>query len=100
MKTTSLRSYDVCVCELFHTLWLMSIADWSKPLGGFTASWMSRAGSRGVSVAMCDCGNSTTSQTRPVSKHRFSALRIDKKWLVEAQIGLLWRSFCSSSHRV
>ena len=30
----------------------MSIADWSKPLGGFTVSRMSRAGGRDVVVAM------------------------------------------------
>ena len=71
-----------------------------KPLGGFTVSLMSRAGGRDVAVAMRDCGISTTSQTRPVCKHCFSALPIDKTLSVEAQIGLLWRSFCSSSYRV
>ena len=78
----------------------MSIADWSKPLGGFTMSWMSRAGDRDVAVAMRDCGIATKSQTRPVCKHCFSALPIDKTSSVEAQIELLWRSFCSSSYRV
>ena len=39
---------------------------------------MSRADVRDVVVAMRDCGISTTSQTRPVCKHRFSALAIDK----------------------
>ena len=57
----------------------MSIADWSKPLGGFTVSPMSRAGGRDVAVAMRDCGISTTSQTRPVCKHCFSALRSIKR---------------------
>ena len=61
---------------------------------------MSRAGGRDVAVAMCDCGISTTSQTRFVCKHCFSALLIDKTSSVEAQIRLLWRSFCSSSYRV
>ena len=68
-------------------------ADWSKPLGGFTVSRMSRTGGRDVAVAMRDCGISTTSRTRPVCKHCFSALPIDKTSSVEAQIGLLWRSF-------
>ena len=54
---------------------------------------MSRAGGRDVAVAMRDCGISTTSQTRPVCKHCFSALPIDKTSSVEAHIGLLWRSF-------
>ena len=54
---------------------------------------MSRAGGRDVAVAMRDCGISTTSQTRPVCKHCFSALPIDKTVSVEAQIGLLWCSF-------
>ena len=61
---------------------------------------MSRTGGRDVTVAMRDCGISTTSRTRPVCKHCFSALPIDKTSSVEAQIGLLWRSFCSSSYRV
>ena len=56
----------------------MSIADWSKPLGGFTVSRMSRAGGHDVAVAISDCGISTTSQTRPVCKHCLSALPIDK----------------------
>ena len=77
-----------------------SIADGSKPLGGFTVSRMSGAGGRDVVVAMRDCGISTTSQTHPVCKHCFSALPIDKTSSVEAQIGLLWRGFCSSSYRV
>ena len=54
---------------------------------------MSRACGRDVAVAMRDCGISTTSQTRPVCKHCFSALPIDKTSSVGAQIGLLWRSF-------
>ena len=58
---------------------------------------MSRAGGRDVAVAMRDCGIPTTSQIRPICKHCFSALPIDKTLSVEAQIGLLWRSFCSSS---
>ena len=58
---------------------------------------MSRAGGRDVAVAMRDCGISTTSQTRPVCKHCFSALPIDKTSSVEAQIGLLWHGFCSSN---
>ena len=61
---------------------------------------MSRAGGRYDAVAMRDCGISTTSQTRPVCKHCFSALPIVKTSSVEAQIGLLWCSFCSSSYRV
>ena len=36
----------------------------------------------------------------PICKHRFSALPIDKTLSVEAQNGLLWRSFCSSRYRV
>ena len=54
---------------------------------------MSRAGGRDVAVAMRDCGISMTSQTRPVCKHCFSALPIDKTSSVEAQTGLLWRGF-------
>ena len=61
---------------------------------------MSQAGGRDAAVAMRDCGIATTSQTRPVCKHCFSALPIDKTSSVEAQIKLLWRSFCSSSYRV
>ena len=61
---------------------------------------MSRAGGRDVAVAMRDCGIATTSQTRPVCKHCFSALAIDKTSSVEAQIELLWRSFRTSSYRV
>ena len=78
----------------------MSIADWSKPLGGFRVSRMSRAGGRDVAVAMRDCGISTMSHTRPVCKHRFSVLPIDKTSSVEAQSGLLWLGLCSSSYRV
>ena len=78
----------------------MSLADWSKPLGGFTVSRMSRAGGRDVAVTMRDCGISTTSRTRSVGKHRLPVLPVDTTWSVEVQIGLLWRSFCSSSHRV
>ena len=66
----------------------MSIADWSKPLGRFTVSRMSRTGGRDVAVAMRDCGIPTTSRTRPVCKHYFSVLPIDKTSSVEAQIGL------------
>ena len=65
-----------------------------------TVSGMSRAGGRDVTVAMRDCGIFMTSQTRPVCKHCFSALPIDKTSSVEAQIGLLGRSFCSSSYWV
>ena len=43
----------------------MSIADWSKPLGGFTVSRMSRAGGRDVAVAKRDCRISMTSQSVP-----------------------------------
>ena len=78
----------------------MSIANWPKPLGGFTISWISRAGGRDVSVAIHDCGVSTTSQTRPVCKHSLSALQVYKTSPVETQIGLLWCSFCSSSYWV
>ena len=49
-----------------HTPGIVSIADWSKPLGGFTMSRMSGAGGCDVAVAMRDCGISTTSQTHPV----------------------------------
>ena len=38
-------------------------------------SRMSRTGGRDVLVAMRDCGICTTSQTRPVCKHRLSALQ-------------------------
>ena len=62
-------------------------------------SRMSRAGGRGIAVAMHDCGISMKSQTRPISKHRFSALPIDKT-SVETQLGLLWHSVCSSSYWV
>ena len=78
----------------------MSIAYWSKPLGRFTVSRMSRAGGRDVAVAMRDCGITTTSKTRRICKHRFFALPIDKTSSVEAENGLLCRSFCSSSYRV
>ena len=40
-----------------------------------------------------DYGISMMSQTRPVCKHRFFALPIDKTLSVEAQIELLWHSF-------
>ena len=41
------------------------------------------------------------SDRRPICKHCFSALPIDtEKSSVGAQIGLLWRSFCSSSYQV
>ena len=52
-----------------------------KALGGFTVSRMSRTGGRDVVVAMRDCGISTTSRTRPVCKHCFSALLIDKNFV-------------------
>ena len=58
------------------------------------------AWTRDAVVAMRDCGIFTTSQTRPVCKHCFSALPIDKTSSVETQIGLLGRSFCSSSYWV
>ena len=59
---------------------------------------MSRTGGHDVAVDMSDCGISVMSQTYPVCKHRFSALPINKILSVEAQIGLLWNSFCSSSY--
>ena len=57
----------------------MSIADWSKPLGGFTVSRMSRAGRRDVAVAMRDCGISTKSQTRPFGNIAFLHSRSIKR---------------------
>ena len=77
----------------------MSIADWPKPLGGFTIYRMSLTGGRDVAVAIRDCGITPTSQTRPDCKHRFSAPSIDETLSVEAQIGLSWCGFCSSSYR-
>ena len=43
----------------------MSIADWSKPLGGFTVSRMSRTGGHDIAVAMHDCGISMVSRSIP-----------------------------------
>ena len=40
---------------------------------------MCRAGGRDIALTMCDCGISTTSQTRPVCKHCFSAHRSIKR---------------------
>ena len=62
-------------------------------------SLMSRASGRDVAVAMRDCGIYTTSQTRAVCKHCFSALPIHKTTSVEAQIGLLWRGFAHLTTR-
>ena len=42
----------------------------------------------------------TNTSRLSVCKHCFSALPIDKTSSVEAEIGLLWRSFSSSSYRV
>ena len=85
----------------FHTRFPVNIADWSKPLSGFTVSRMSRTGGHDVAGAMRVCGISIKSQTHPICKHPFSALPIDKMLSVEAQIGLLLlRSFCPSSYWV
>ena len=54
---------------------------------------MSRRGGPDVAVAMRDCEISTTPQTGPICKRRYSALPIDKTLSVEAQIWLLWRVF-------
>ena len=47
---------------------------------------MSRTGGCDVAVAMRDCGISTTSQTRPVCKHCFSAPPIDNTSSVEHKL--------------
>ena len=65
--------------------WLVKAPEWIHSV---------RAGGRDVAVAMRDCGISTTPQTCPVCKHRFSAFPIDKTSSVKAQIGLLLRWFC------
>ena len=76
--------------------WLVKATRWI----GCRVSGMSRAGGRDAAIAMRDCGIFTTSQTRPVCKHCFSALPIDKTSSVEAQIGLLGHRFGSSSYWV
>ena len=63
------------------------------------AAWWMMMMNDDVAVAMRDCGISTTSQTRPICKHRFCVLPVDKTLSVVAQNGLLWRSFCSSSYQ-
>ena len=83
---------EISVCILIPHPELVSIPDWSKSLGGFTVSRMSRAGGRNVVIAMHGCGISMMSQTHPVCKHRFSSLPIDKT-SVEAKLGLFPRGW-------
>ena len=58
---------------------------------------MSRAGGRDVAVAKRDCRISVTSQTRPICKHRFCALPIDKtssveeEWIIRTQRGFKFK---------
>ena len=62
--------------------------------------WIKCPGCLGQAVVTLWLPCAIVSQTRPVCKHCFSALPIDKTSSVETQIGLLGRSFCSSSYWV
>ena len=78
-----------------HSRQLMSIADCSKNLRGFTISWMSRASSGDFPFAMLECGISVNLQNGHVCQ------RPDKYDVINrGKIPLSRISYCSSGYRL
>ena len=78
--------------------WLVKAPGWIHSVPDVSGRWLWRCGCHVRLWNLHDVTNSSPGTS--VCKHFFLALSIDKMLSVEAQIGLLWRSFCSSSYRV